>query len=104
MGYVLFTARKLMLTSRLNDLNFKEMLISMDRMKLLDDQLQLQLNGKGADANASQLEAIKTKETMFDLQMKAYDTQIKAIQQELESVEKAEDQAIKDSAPKYGQG
>lgn len=102
MGYVLFTARKLMLTSRLNNLNLQEMLLSQQQMDLANQQLAIQLGGGGGDT--SKLEQISTQENIIDMKMKALETQIKAIQAELESVEKAEDKGIKDAAPKYGQG
>lgn len=185
MGYALFTARKLMLQTRLNQMNYRLMVLSqqqqdmtqqvaneqmmssfktsagsifayqqydvakqalsnnldikdykdtngnLDYAKLLKDVndgkqgtkkleqttidndtdfLKTQLNEMTtknqlqSQSDALKLQAVQTVGNQIDLEMKKLDSQIKETTAELEQVEKAEDTAIKNSAPKYGGG
>lgn len=162
--YAMFTARKLMLTSRINSLNLKLMLLAQKEMDLSTyganiadgaisaeefanspssifnrQMLYSQTTSMNAGAQASNemnlylstnantsvdqnalyqsyyQEALKEAaqvenkriaviENQIDQQRLQIETQLKAAQAELDSVEKAEDNGIKASAPKYGQG
>lgn len=157
MGYVLFTARKLMLQNRLNQASYRQMVLSQQRNDLVQKASDMEMqNGYSAtiksiqantdysksitdltnkaktdtsiDLNAelakqasifdntkygntadsqkdkNQLNSIYAIENQIDLEMKKLDTTVKEITAEMESVEKAEDSAIKASAPKYGGG
>ncbi len=172
MGYAIFTARKLMLRNRINQINFRMMQLSQQQQTLAEQasrweramantrtvfsqignifqmgmnamiQGQMQqlynnnVNGGGGTqdysifntilstgglnfmatpmgaymnmmsqsldmANQNQLQRVKDMENQIELQMKSLETQLKAAQAEMESVEKAEDNEIKSSAPKF---
>ncbi len=156
MGYALFTARKLMLQNRLNQMNYRLMILSQQRNDLVQQAADLEMqNGykktlrsifasqdyqKGvqdlldnppSDSNTQKLKLeslqadmqsatgkdalqelldkskinnIHAVENQIDLEMKKLETQVKETTAEMESVEKAEEQGIKASAPKYGGG
>lgn len=72
----------------------------------LKDQLNEMLNKNQlqSQSDALKLQAVQTVGNQIDLEMKKLDSQIKETTAELEQVEKAEDTAIKNSAPKYGGG
>ena len=172
MGYAIFTARKLMLRNRINQINFRMLQLTQQQQTLADQasrweramantrtvfsqignifqmgmnamvQKQMQelynnnVNGGGGTqdysifntilstgglnfmatpvgaymnmmsqsldmANQNQLQRVKDMENQIELQMKSLETQLKAAQAEMESVEKAEDNEIKSSAPKF---
>ena len=173
MGYAIFTARKLMLTNRINQLNFRLMQLSQQQMTLSNNAAKLEralanqknvfqtigniyqtsltmqqqaystslfnaaqkngtvdatmmqqfatlgLNGmfnfattplgmmmgmmqqQQEAANQSRLQQIKDIENEIELQKKSIETQLKAAQAELQEVEKAEENNIKNSAPKF---
>lgn len=134
MGYALFTARKLSLTSRVNQLNAQLMQVSQQQMNLantysaqqmigsmnqstsISDAASLFQNGeissdmyraKVEQANAdatkenAQLSAIASQQNALDLQRETLETQLTAASKELESVEKAEQDAIKNATPSY---
>lgn len=183
MGYALFTARKLMLQSRLNQMNYRLMVLSQQQQDMTQQTANMQMMSsfkqssnsifayqqydaaknalsKGIDvsqymdakgnmkiddinkaladgtsktltqsvidsdtsilqarlnssllatqndsaADALKLQAVSTVGNQIDLEMKKLDSQIKETTAEMESVEKAEETAIKNSAPKYGGG
>lgn len=134
MGYALFTARKLSLTSRVNQLNSQLMQISQQQMNLANSYSAQQMIGsmnqsssisdaaslfqqgeissdiyraKVDQANAdatkenAQLSAIAAQQNALDLQRETLETQLTAASKELESVEKAEQDAIKNATPSY---
>ena len=172
MGYAIFTARKLMLTNRINQMNFRMMQLSQQQMSLADQAARLQdalsktksmfsmignvfqtsyqnsimagfNSAKEADAasgnNAEmtaflqnysnmggtnffgtelgttflmvnqmietqseyQIKTVKEMENQIQMEMKTLDTQLKAASEELQRVEKAEENQIKNSAPNY---
>ena len=49
----------------------------------------------------AEIQTLKQQQTMYDLQKKNLQTQLNAYQNELEAVEKAEENAIKGSTPKF---
>lgn len=165
MGYAIFTARKLMLTNRINQINFRIMQLSQQQQTLAKsagdmernlswaknlfgnignmftqglqskmtaaaygmaqgnngtptDELQQFLSG-GYQAlqqstmmfsmvgqmmdmqSENQLRNVKDMENQIELERKSLETQVKALTAERESVEKAEDNEIKNSAPKF---
>lgn len=133
MGYAVFTARKIMITNKINTLNFKAMMLSFQQQNIQQQSADAQrmynaysywgnqamnsLNnmGYGNSSNyfaqqlsdyqypmMNQLAYLNFIESDIEAQQKAIETQLKALNAELESIEKAEDQAIKRSAPKYG--
>ena len=51
--------------------------------------------------NQTKLQQVKDMENEIQLQMKSLETQLKAAQEELQQVEKAEENNIKNSAPKF---
>lgn len=164
MGYALFTARKLMLQTRLNQMNYRLMILSQQQQDMtqqtagiqmmnsfrasqnsifayneydkakaalstgtmikdgqsvpvdqayidtktkdLQDTLNHQLNDLQLQSKEDtlRLQTTATVGNQIDLEMKKLDSQIKETTAEMESVEKAEEQAIKASAPKYGGG
>lgn len=162
MGYAIFTARKLMLTNRINQINFRIMQLSQQQQTLakaagdmernlswaknifgsigsmftqglqqnmniaaygmtqggntqaLSDflsggyqamqqsTLMFSLVGQMVDAQSqNQLRNVKDMENQIELERKNLETQVKALTAERESVEKAEDNEIKNSAPKF---
>ena len=171
MGYAIFTARKLMLTNRINQINFRIMQLSQQQQTLADNAakmeraiantknlfanignamsmaqqsasqtLQYQLmtnlkNGQNVDPSVisqlgsllggggfmsspaglalqvmnqtldmtsqNQLRQIKEMENQIELERKNLETQVKAMTAEKQEVEKAEDNQIKESAPKF---
>lgn len=154
MGYAIFTFRKLMLTNRVNNLNYRLMVLS-QRKQTMSDHLATMQQQQGIQTaymgmmfksamnqsifgvmqgpnmapeqryfvmqqvqqegmmkqqmanmfvqaqNEQQLQGAHLTENAIDMEMKAIETQIKAAQKELESVEKAEDKQIEQSTPKY---
>lgn len=162
MGYAIFTARKLMLTNRINQINFRIMQLSQQQQTLakaagdmernlswaknlfsnignmFTQGLQQQMNmaaygltqggntqelssflsggyqamqnstmyfslvGQMMDMSSqNQLRNVKDMENQIELERKSLETQVKALTAERESVEKAEDNEIKNSAPKF---
>ena len=173
MGYAIFTARKLMLTNRINQLNFRIMQLSQQQMTLSNNAAKLEralanqknvfqtigniyqtsltmqqqaytsslfnaaqkdgtvnastmqqfatlgLNGMFNFAttplgmmmgmmqqqqemvNQTKLEQIKDMENQIELERKSLETQLKAAQAEMQEVEKAEENQIKNAAPKF---
>lgn len=141
MGYALFTARKLSLTTRVNQMNAQLMSLSQRQMDLANQiatkesanalrtnsanaqaysvfaaavegggdttQAQAALNKTLSDNSSktamddAEIQQLEAKQTQIDLQRKNLETQLNAAQQELESVEKAEQSAIKSSTPGY---
>lgn len=159
MGYAVFTARKLMLTNRINQLNFRIMQLSQQQQTLskapatkkgrsrglrvcstqsetlsLKRNLQTQaaINQAGNDPAALQqllsgsyamqnamaqqfqfagmmidyqssgdLQSVKDMENQIELERKNLETQVQALTAERQSVEKAEESEIKNSAPKF---
>lgn len=177
MGYAIFTARKLMLTNRINQVNFRIMQLSQQQQSLaqaagdkqrciawaknmfstignsLTSGIQMNMMGMSnsimsnlgikqgdtlTDEQQKQMQAemekemkksylamagtqnffnglsqmidfstqnelrnINNMENQIELERKNLETQVKAMTAELESVEKAEDNAIKNSAPKF---
>ena len=178
MGYAIFTARKLMLTNRINQLNFRIMQLSQQQQTLANNAANLErsmasmknlfsnignifqmgmtmqqntimaaltqkMQGTNGDfsnpdiqagikgllgtylsgganffstpqgmslqlinqsmetVNQTKMQQIKDMETQIELQRKSLETQLAAAQEELKSVEKAEDNEIKNSAPKF---
>jgi len=51
--------------------------------------------------NQTKLQQVKDMENEIQLQMKSLETQLKAAQEELQQVEKTEENNIKNSAPKF---
>ena len=103
MGFIIFTARKLALTSRLNSLSLQQMFRSQRQLSLLREQLALQLAGDGNGENQKRLEALSTEESIIEQEIKAIESEMKKIQLELEATEKAEDKGIEGSVAHYGQ-
>ena len=141
MGYALFTARKLSLTTRVNQMNAQLMSLSQRQMDLANQiatkesanalrtnsanaqaysvfaaavqgggdttQAQAALNKTLSDNSSktamddAEIQQLEAKQTQIDLQRKNLEAQLNAAQQELESVEKAEQSAIKSSTPGY---
>lgn len=160
MGYAVFTARKLMLTNRINQLNFRIMQLSQQQQTLSKaagdkerqvswvksmfnsignaftqrlniqtqgammqagsdpQQLQNLLSGSYAMQNAmaqqfqfagmmidfqssGELQRVKDMENQIELERKNLETQVQALSAERQSVEKAEENEIKNSAPKF---
>lgn len=134
MGYALFTARKLSLQARVNQLNAQLMVVS-NQQDSLTQQItnkQMKTNLETAEVNANlyakyakkeidesslneQLSARELEATMSNLEIQklqskvdaldtareSYETLLTAAQQELSSVEKAEESGIKGATPKY---
>lgn len=164
MGYAIFTARKLMLTNRINQVNFRIMQLSQQQQTLaksagdmernaswaksmfgnignaftqsqqmMSQQMMFGLMGGGSKPSEADLQNIfamnkqqqgmtmmfsyvgqmmdmqsqnelrnvKDMENQIELERKNLETQVKAMTAERESVEKAEDNEIKNSAPKF---
>ena len=153
MGYAIFSARKIMLSTRINNLQFRLMALSQQKQNLAQLSSSMQqyfgnismmlgsgygmgmglMNGlansvfgmfMGNSANnifgsmgynnqiaaaqqmlgmqsQAMLKPVAAQENMIDNEMKTIETQLKAAQAEIEQVEKAEDNAIKQSAPKF---
>lgn len=144
MGYALFTARKLALTSRVNQLNAQLMSISQQQMNLANQisakQQANNLRTSTANANAlsvfqnavsgnydeatfnqaqlaynstvaqntvastmsdAEIQLLNDQDNALDMQRETLETQLNAASQELESVKKAEEQAIKNATPSY---
>ncbi len=160
MGYAVFTARKLMLTNRINQLNFRIMQLSQQQQTLskaagdkerqiswikgmfntignaftqrMNLQTQAAINQAGNDPAALQqllsgsyamqnamaqqfqfagmmidyqssgdLQSVKDMENQIELERKNLETQVQALTAERQSVEKAEESEIKNSAPKF---
>jgi hypothetical protein len=139
MGYALFTARKLALNTRVNNLNAQLMMVENQQeaitnkttMKKYQSQLETNktmssLYSDLATATANGTDTSDIYQSIYDAQMKtsftkedaeiqtltdesnaldtlreSLETQLKAAQNELESVEKAEESAIKSSTPSY---
>lgn len=163
MGYAIFTARKLMLTNRINQINFRIMQLSQQQQTLAKaagdmernlswaknlfgtignaftqqqqqanqiamyqmmqgggnkEDLQKLLSGGFMQQNVigsmfslagqmidmqsqNELRRVKDMENQIELERKNLETQVKAMTAERESVEKAEDNEIKNSAPKF---
>ncbi len=170
MGYAIFTARKLMLRNRINQINFRMMQLAQQQQTLADqagrweraisntravfssignmfqtgmnmmlnnkmmqmaqggqvdmNQLGNLLNGVMASGgnnfmnspvftymnamnqmieiqNQDRLRQVKDMENQIELQMKSLETQLKAAQAEMDQVEKAEGNEIKNSAPQF---
>lgn len=55
-------------------------------------------------ASTAQLQPLKCADTAIDLEMASLESQLKTLRPELESVEKAETDAAKNEAPKFGLG
>ena len=154
MGYALFTARKLMLQNRLNQMNYRAMVLSQQQQNLAVQSANIQqisglrtsltsiytsqqmsdaYESLGENASESQIDtkvnqmqammekyqakqdaltssdsarlaSIQVIDNQIDLEMKKIETEIKTTTAEMESVEKAEDSAIKAAAPKYSGG
>lgn len=169
MGYAIFTARKLMLQNRLNQANYRLMVLAQQQQDLTQQAANLEmqngiksalnsvfasniaqdaynqlataaqgkevtilgtkykidsessvssissavnakldgirtLNAAGEAASKANLQGVQAIGNQIDLEMKKLDTQVKEITAEMEQVEKAEETAIKASAPKYGGG
>ena len=156
MGYALFTARKLMLQNRLNQMNYRLMVLSQQQQDLTQKTANIEMqNGFNASINSifvnnqmtqqydallgktdltdsqrkaeiealgrmfssmetdnkiraqkdmNNLKSVQAISNQIDLEMKKLDTQVKETTAEMEQVEKAEETAIKNSAPKYGGG
>lgn len=152
MGYALFTARKLMLQNRLNQFNYRMMMLQQQRNQVVDQasnmeimnsmrstvnnifaydqtsklydnmlgsgnqtdiqgqmaklqndlQTNLLKNQLTAQSDAMKLKSVQAVENQIDMEMKKLETQVKETTAEMESVEKAEENAIKQSSPKYG--
>ena len=141
MGYALFTARKMSLTARVNQMNAQLMSISQKQMDLAN-QISTKQNASNlrvADANKqaysvfeqglasgqdsktleatlnktladnsmltamtdAQINQLAEQQNILDMQRKNLETQLNAAQQELQSVEKAEESAIKSATPGY---
>ncbi len=163
MGYAIFTARKLMLTNRINQLNFRIMQLSQQQQTLAKaagdkerqiswikgmfntignafsqrmniqtqaaiyqaqqgggsmEDLQKLLSGSYAQQNimgqmfqfagmmidyqsSNDLRSVKDMENQIELERKNLETQVQALTAERDSVEKAEENQIKNSAPKF---
>lgn len=149
MGYALFTARKLSLTARVNQMNAQLAIISERQMQLAAQQSQKEnaksmaqytsnasalsifkdslsslnvksdsyqndfqiaqakyneaLNQSSLDSAMSdtEIQQLSQMENALDIQRKSIETQLQAAQKDLESVEKAEESAIKNATPKY---
>ena len=152
MGYALFTARKLSVTTRLNNCNANLMSItekeyaltasifakqnasaldstkasqeayakyetamnglagmdsSTDEYKTAKTNAETALNKAIADIDVksamsdAEIQTLNQQQTMYDLQKKNLETQLNAYQNELDAVEKAEENAIKGSTPKF---
>ncbi len=161
MGYAIFAARKIMLTNRINNLNFRIMCLSQKQQTLSDisgkmqsyfGQMQMMLgvqnsgfnnpmnqmmlmqqagnmfSGGNGNNNAmgsifqsfqaqqqqqsmyqmmlsmqaeGMMAPVAAEENQIEQERKRLETQVKAATAELEQVEKAEDDQIKKSAPKY---
>ena len=163
MGYAIFTARKLMLTNRINQLNFRIMQLSQQQQTLAKaagdkerqiswikgmfntignafsqrlnietqaavtqaqqggaspEDLQKLLSGSYAQQNimgqmfqfagmmidyqsSGELRSVKDMENQIELERKNLETQVQALSAERQSVEKAEESEIKNSAPKF---
>lgn len=163
MGYAIFTARKLMLTNRINQMNFRIMQLSQQQQTLAKaagdmerniswaknmfstignsfaqqqqqqnayvmyqmqqgtikpDEMQALLNGGMFQQNPmgsmfsfagqmidmqseNELRKVKDMENQIELERKNLETQVKAMSAEREADEKAEDNEIKNSAPKF---
>lgn len=151
MGYALFTARKLSLTSRVNQMNAQLMKISQQQQNLTNEiskreqannlattsknrqalsVFQEAVSGLDASGDSSvynqafteaqntynsalsqntvdgmmsdaEIDSLRDQDTMLDLQRETLETQLTAAQQELESVKKAEESAIKSATPAY---
>lgn len=134
MGYALFTARKLNLTTRVNQLNAQLMSISQQQMDLANQQSAYEsayslrsataysqlasdyaagtIDEKAFEAGKAQqsvfstqsdaqIQALASKQNALDIQRESLETQLNAAQSDLESVEKAEGDAIKNATPGY---
>jgi hypothetical protein len=105
MSIAVFAMRKMFLTLRINDLNFKLMNLSQAQMQL--DQKgsesalgMLNNNGNDQQAKASQAQIQQSQNQISYLQ-KLYESQLKLAQSEVEQVSKGEEQAVKLGTPKY---
>jgi hypothetical protein len=139
MGYALFTARKLALNSKINNLNARLMMIENQQESLTNQSTikQYQSNqaknaslsslyqdlatatSNGADtsdiyqsiytqqtknsftSDDAEIQDLTNEENALDTLRESIETQLTAAQSELESVEKAEESAIKSATPSY---
>lgn len=149
MGYALFTARKLSLTSRLNLCNAQVMsnteranaltntIYAIQNKSAMDKSMQSQeayakyaKEVKGLDSESedyqkqktaaeatlnealakidtdsamtdAEIQGLNMQQTLLDQQKKTLETQLNAYNNELDAVKKAEEDAIKNSAPSY---
>lgn len=114
MGLVASQARLLMLTARRHDLSFTIQSLTQQKMMMANSMqnlamMQSNMMSGAASGNPQQQnymnmqyrsleqrkEIINSHEKMLDLMIKNADTQLQAVMQEIESVEKVKDQSIK---------
>lgn len=78
--------------------------ISDDQMRLYETtmaQMETKYKSDTSIENMT-LKSLSAQENVIDLEIKKLDTQVKEITTEMEGVEKAEENGIKNSTPKYG--
>ena len=110
MGYALFTARKLTLKKQCNDYNCQLMQYENQKTQLANQSAFLQqyqnaqqqnTTQQGVDAANMYQTALAQKEKQIDTVCQRLQTLLQQAQAELQNVEKAEENAIKNSTPKY---
>ena len=130
MGYAMFCSRKIMLVNQINDLQYRLTELTMKQQDLSQlssayttqaqsyynfttgqmDQAALDKAIADSSPNSgvnsfqdpeANLKKISNAEKQIEMESKRLQTQLQAKQQELEAVEKGEEQGIKNATPKY---